>query len=1129
MGKQPRLKHAPANLKPGSAVSVCPGFNPGWRQGWWIILVGFFIIATLYSIIVPITQGEDELAHYRYLSFIAQTGRLPQDAAERQQAWYRADWPPLYHLLVGWLVSPLDTTRPHLKDVGESPRRRLVGEIFYPRLIIYTEDAAWPWQDGILAWHLGRFVSIIFSAGALVFTYLTVLEMSRGEDETKRRGGEEAKPSASSPHAASPPPLLALAVTALLAFTPRYLFTSAMLGDDSLFVLLSAIFIWLLLRVIRGDDRWWLYALMGITLGLSIVTKYSTGLLPLVIIPLVMWRVKQVGWSWRGALGRVGLTWLFTLIGASWWFGWIGYHFNTIKDDGWILGLLKPILASGPDVSMRRVFALFGGEQFTGPERPGAIAAGTFGGWLTYLFQTFWGVPVLEFDPLFPWVYILALLLTGLALVGLWQFWRAAPTEMRVTLGLLALIVLLLLPFPVWRFFLTRNILETGQGRHILFPAAQAIPILLVLGWATLAQKIEDRRWKIEDRRSKIEDRGLKVEDRKEASLDETRAIHYPLSTIYHPLSTILLFLPALLLLLWSLWQLGYMAATYPAPLPVRTTTFDAASIPQPLKHDFGEAIRLLGYDFAPDAAQSIINLILYWQALKPVEENYRVQVQLVDEADHPRFTWLSHPLNGRYPTRAWDKGDIIRDTLPLPLAAVPANLYQLQLNLLREAEDTPLTAAPFQFIQIPLANRPPIADSARLAGDIEYRLWVDDAPARQRQTLPLSWSYTETSASAQSSLSGFQPSNPEPTWTLVGPDEVPRLPQATSDATAIFIVGADWPSGPYSLRLAPGEDSYETEPLLTVANAARQFELPPALPPFKGGIEGGYIPVEANFANQVKLRGYVLPTRRVEPGGGLPLTLYWQSLAPVLPDLLTYAVLLDANQQPYGSVDRYPSGFYSPILWAENEIVVDSFSVPIQPDAPPGVYFLHLGQYQLNQGQPQSLPLVEAGQPAAATAVVLGPFKVGGPPPGVTSTKADPQFRMNQSLGQQITLLGYDQEDNCQESIMNCQLSIRLYWQADTPPLADYTTFLHLRNAANETVAQKDSPPAAGRYPTSLWDPGEIIIDEITLPLEDMPTGQYTPVIGLYELATGQRLTTPGEPANELRLTPVKIVDGRQ
>jgi len=270
------------------------------HPGLLIILTLFVILTTLYSIIVPLTQGEDELAHYRYISFIAQKGRLPIDRAEREQAWYRSDWPPLYHLLVGWAVSPLDTTRPHLKDVGEASRRRLVGEIFYPRLIIYIEDVNWPWQDGILAWHIGRFISILLSAGALVFTYLTVFELGRFGVKPAALADKISGGRLRLDYPATWLPCLA---TALLAFTPRYLFTSAMLSDDSLFILLSAIFIWLLLRALRGDDRWWVYGVMGVVLGLSIATKYSTGLLPLVIIPVVWWRARQVGWRWRQWLG----------------------------------------------------------------------------------------------------------------------------------------------------------------------------------------------------------------------------------------------------------------------------------------------------------------------------------------------------------------------------------------------------------------------------------------------------------------------------------------------------------------------------------------------------------------------------------------------------------------------------------------------------------------------------------------------------------------------------------------------------------------------------------------------------------------------------------------------------------
>jgi hypothetical protein len=102
--------------------------------------------------------------------------------------------------------------------------------------------------------------------------------------------------------------------------------------------------------------------------------------------------------------------------------------------------------------------------------------------------------------------------------------------------------------------------------------------------------------------------------------------------------------------------------------------------------------------------------------------------------------------------------------------------------------------------------------------------------------------------------------------------------------------------------------------------------------------------------------------------------------------------------------------------------------------------------------------------------------------------------------------------------------LKVTLYWQAKGAIYSDYTTFLHLRDSANQTVAQKDQPPAAGAYPTSLWDQGEVIVDEIILPLDQVAPGEYRPVVGLYEYGSGTRLPVPGSPANEITLPPVRV-----
>jgi hypothetical protein len=52
------------------------------------------------------------------------------------------------------------------------------------------------------------------------------------------------------------------------------------------------------------------------------------------------------------------------------------------------------------------------------------------------------------------------------------------------------------------------------------------------------------------------------------------------------------------------------------------------------------------------------------------------------------------------------------------------------------------------------------------------------------------------------------------------------------------------------------------------------------------------------------------------------------------------------------------------------------------------------------------------------------------------------------------------------------------------------------------------DRPPTDGTYPTSLWDPGEVIRDSIRVPVRaPVPAGEYEIVIGLYDFASGKRL----------------------
>ena len=152
------------------------------------------------------------------------------------------------------------------------------------------------------------------------------------------------------------------------------------------------------------------------------------------------------------------------------------------------------------------------------------------------------------------------------------------------------------------------------------------------------------------------------------------------------------------------------------------------------------------------------------------------------------------------------------------------------------------------------------------------------------------------------------------------------------------------------------------------------------------------------------------------------------------------------------------------------------------------------------------------AAQPARARSandkVVLGKFHVWQQPP------APPQYPLDDiQFGDSIALLGADIGSGL--SVQPGQtLAYQLHWQALTPIGQDYVVFTHLLDAHGNIQAQQDNPPQQGRYPTSWWDAGEVIIDPYTLSLPpNLAPGPYTLRVGLYEPETGRRLPLQNQP----------------
>lgn len=85
--------------------------------------------------------------------------------------------------------------------------------------------------------------------------------------------------------------------------------------------------------------------------------------------------------------------------------------------------------------------------------------------------------------------------------------------------------------------------------------------------------------------------------------------------------------------------------------------------------------------------------------------------------------------------------------------------------------------------------------------------------------------------------------------------------------------------------------------------------------------------------------------------------------------------------------------------------------------------------------------------------------------------------------------------------------LGLRTFWEVREPFAQDYFIFVHLLDASGQRPAQRDAPPWQGRFPTSTWRPGSLVVDanDVYLP-PGLPAGEYRVVVGMYDPATWAR-----------------------
>jgi hypothetical protein len=80
--------------------------------------------------------------------------------------------------------------------------------------------------------------------------------------------------------------------------------------------------------------------------------------------------------------------------------------------------------------------------------------------------------------------------------------------------------------------------------------------------------------------------------------------------------------------------------------------------------------------------------------------------------------------------------------------------------------------------------------------------------------------------------------------------------------------------------------------------------------------------------------------------------------------------------------------------------------------------------------------------------------------------------------------------------------------------PAADYTVFVHILDGAGRMLGQDDGIPQRGAFPTTMWQPGDVVDDVHELGIEQRPGLSLE--IGLYTRPGLQRVPAlqPGKPA---------------
>jgi hypothetical protein len=225
-------------------------------------------------------------------------------------------------------------------------------------------------------------------------------------------------------------------------------------------------------------------------------------------------------------------------------------------------------------------------------------------------------------------------------------------------------------------------------------------------------------------------------------------------------------------------------------------------------------------------------------------------------------------------------------------------------------------------------------------------------------------------------------------------------------------------------------------------------------------------------LANQVKPRD-----------GVLDVQLAWWTAMPLSHNYNVSLRLLDEESNVSAQFDAQPGyGFLPSSSWPVNEWVNDWLTV--QMPAP--------------DNAPYALVAILYDTETGANVLTRRLGEVDG---SLTFQKHEPSFTLPDELLDEtavlsqhstplIKLLGYKKQPD----------GLALHWQSVVATPTNFTRFMHITDpTSGEMLAQVDGYAMGNSYPTSQWQPGEVVADTIWLDWSALPD-EFSVWVGWYE-----------------------------